>query len=116
MLGPVYPAVPAWASRGAARSRRRPRGRRVGPASVSLPAVVPWCSSGHGLMGGRVPCPGEAHDVRDYKRLGPCAKLATSYWCVHIGATPPRVCHLSLVLPYPVLRGLSSITSSSPAD
>src|SRR5207249_11543960 len=53
--------------------------RRVGQESASLQALVPWCSSCNGLMGGRVRCTGEANYFRYYKRLGAIAKLATSY-------------------------------------
>src|SRR6266446_8740368 len=59
--------------------------RRVGQESVSLQAVVPWCSSCNGLMGGMVICNGETHYFRYYKRLGPIAKLATSYPFAHDG-------------------------------
>src|SRR5262252_8851568 len=53
--------------------------RRVGQESASLQAVVPWCSSCNGLMREMVRCTGEVNYFRDYKRLGPIAKLATSY-------------------------------------
>src|SRR5215471_18699181 len=53
--------------------------RRVGQESVSLQALVPWCSSCNGLMGRRGMWPGEAKYFRYYKRLGVIAKLATSY-------------------------------------
>src|SRR2546425_8385109 len=53
--------------------------RRVGQESVSLQALVPWCSSCNGLMGGMVMRPREANYYRYYKRLGAFAKLATSY-------------------------------------
>src|SRR6266446_5108106 len=53
--------------------------RRVGQESVSLQALVPWCSSCNGLMGGMVMRHGEGNYYRYYKRLGTFAKLATSY-------------------------------------
>src|SRR5262245_22668981 len=53
--------------------------RRVGQESASLQAVVPWCSSCNRLMGEMVRCAGEVNYFRYYKRLGPIAKLATSY-------------------------------------
>src|SRR5215510_12746406 len=53
--------------------------RRVGQESASLQVLVPGCSSCNGLMGRMVRCTKEANYFRDYKRLGPIAKLATSY-------------------------------------
>src|SRR5215470_7980418 len=53
--------------------------RRVGRESASLQAVVPWCSSCNRLMGEMVRCAGEVNYFRYYKKLGPIAKLATSY-------------------------------------
>src|SRR5262249_18829578 len=57
----------------------RTRVQRVGPESVSLQAFGLLCSSCNGLMGSRVRGPREADYFRDYTRLGPIAKLATSY-------------------------------------
>src|SRR5215813_8544859 len=53
--------------------------QRVGQGSASLLALVLWCSSCNGLIGGMMMGPGKANYFRDYKRLGPIAKLATSY-------------------------------------
>jgi len=75
---PVGPWVRAWASRGAARYRPRTRVQRVGQAAAACQAVGLLCSSGKGLLGSSVMGTGAAHDVRDYKRLGASAKLATS--------------------------------------
>src|SRR5215471_16616378 len=58
---------------------RRTLVQKVGPESVSLQALVPWCSLGNGLMGRRVRCNGEVSYFRYYKRLGAIVKLATSY-------------------------------------
>src|SRR5215470_11630266 len=52
--------------------------RGVGQGLASLQALVPWCSSCNGLMGGRVRCTGEANYFRDYKRLGVIATLIGS--------------------------------------
>src|SRR5918911_439176 len=57
----------------------RTRVRRVGQESVSLQALVLWCSSCNGLMGEMVRCAWETNYFRYYKRLEPIAKLATSY-------------------------------------
>src|SRR5439155_21633433 len=54
--------------------------RKVGQESASLQALVLWCSSCKGLMGGMVMRPGEANYYRYYKRLGAFAKFATSYF------------------------------------
>src|SRR5712691_6168069 len=53
--------------------------QRVGQGSASLLALVLWCSSCNGLIGGMMTGSGEANYFRDYKRLGSIAKLATSY-------------------------------------
>src|SRR5438128_10767676 len=55
------------------------RSPRVGQESASWQAVQSWCSSDKGLMGSRVMGAGESNCVRDYKRLGEMAKLATTY-------------------------------------
>src|SRR2546427_5312618 len=55
------------------------RVQRVGQESVSLQALVPWCSSYNGLVGRIGMCTEEANYFRYYKRLGVIAKLATSY-------------------------------------
>src|SRR5262245_13564678 len=73
-------SVPAWASRGGGREMPRTPVRRVGRESASLQALVPWCSSCNRLMGEMVRCAGEVNYFRYYKKLGPIAKLATSYW------------------------------------
>src|SRR6266853_3969273 len=57
----------------------RTRVQRVGQESVSLQALVPWCSSYNGLVGRIGMCTEEANYFRYYKRLGVIAKLATSY-------------------------------------
>ena len=54
--------------------------QKVGPESVSLQALVPWCSLGNGLMGRKGRCTGEANYFTYYKRLGAIAKLAPSYF------------------------------------
>jgi hypothetical protein len=69
----------AWASRGAGRYLPRTPMRKVGQASASLQAWVPWCASGTGLMRGMGRCTSEANDFRYSKRLAPFVKLATSY-------------------------------------
>src|SRR5215468_11133010 len=64
--------------------------RRVAQGSASLQALVPWCSSCNRLMGEMVRCAGEVNYFRYYKKLGPIAKLATSYVICprHIFAAP----------------------------
>src|SRR5262245_48138276 len=59
--------------------------RRVGQGSASLQALVPWCSSCHGLMGGRVRYTGEANYFKYYNGLRVIAKLATSYTLIVVG-------------------------------
>src|SRR2546428_6298066 len=121
---------------------RRTLVRKVGQESVSLQAVVPWCSSCNGLMGEMVRGAWETNYFRYYKRLGSIAKLATSYVVVlkvvalifqgierlifNLPARPttphelidvtlayPQVCHPTKVLPL-VLANLQIIDEIDP--
>src|SRR6267378_8233181 len=70
---------------------RRTLVQRVGQESVSLQALVPWCSSCNGLVGRIGMCTGEASYFRYHKRLGVIAKLATSYYIMaFLGAREGR--------------------------
>ena len=62
-----------------ARSMRRTLVQRVGQESVSLQALVPWCSSCNGLIARMVTYAGESDYPKHHKRLARLTKLATRY-------------------------------------
>src|SRR5438874_9582789 len=79
--------------------------RRGGQESVSLQAVVPWCSSCNRLMEEMVRCAREVNYFRYYKRLGPIAKLATSYQKDALRKAIRRVVNATLAVRAPEIWG-----------